>query len=145
MLYGVKMGIVEKLLRRFVPHKEIGWEAIGEKFTRFQLIKTKWFNVYLHKLIAPNWHPHCHDHPWSFVALLLRSGYLEQVGEKVFRRRIGSFLYRPATFVHNVITPFGTSWSLIFTTGKQRDWGFVECRREDEQVVDIEGVVSVRS
>ncbi len=134
----------EKLLRRFVPFKEIGWAAIGEKFTRFQLLKTKWFNVYLHKLEAPNWHPACHDHPWSFVAILLKSGYLEQVGTEVFRRRVGSILYRPAKFVHNVITPFGVSWSIILTTGKQRDWGFVECRR-DEQVVDFEGVGSERS
>ena len=126
------MGLIEKFLRRFVPYKELGWEKIGEKFTRFQLLKTRWFNIYLHKLDALEWHPYCHDHPWGFVAILLRSGYLEQVGDKFFRRRVGSILYRPATFSHNVTTPFGISWSLIFTTAKKRDWGFVECRHESD-------------
>lgn len=42
----------EKTLRRFLPHKEIGWQDIGEVFYRYQLLKTKWVNVYLHQLDA---------------------------------------------------------------------------------------------
>jgi hypothetical protein len=123
------MSRFEAFLRRHIPFKEIGWTEIGEKFTRYQLAKTPWFNIYLHQLYAPNWHPECHDHPWGFVAVLLRRGYLEQVGTKDYRRRVGSVLFRPATFAHNVITPYGTSWSLIFTTRKSRDWGFKPCDR----------------
>lgn len=114
------------LLRQLVPHKEIGWEHIGEKFTRYSLVKTRWFNVYLHQLNAPEWHPECHDHPWSFLAILLWRGYYEKVGDKVYRRYPGSILWRPAEFAHNVITK-GTSWSVIFTGTKRRDWGFVTC------------------
>lgn len=123
------MSRFESWLRAHVPFKEIGWEEIGEKFTRYQFLKTPWFNVYLHQLYAPEWHPQCHDHPWSFVAILLRRGYLEQVGENKFKRRPGSILFRPATFRHNVITPYGTSWSVILTTNKSRDWGFLPCER----------------
>lgn len=123
------LGLVEKFLRRYVDFKEIGWAAIGERFTRYQLVKCRWFNVYLHQLYAPNWHPECHDHPWGFVALLLKRGYLERVGNRDYRREPGSVLYRPAEFAHNVTTPYGTSWSMIFTTPKSRDWGFVPCRR----------------
>jgi hypothetical protein len=128
------MGVFEKFLRRFLPHKEIGWSEIGEKFTRYQLAKTRWFNIYLHQLYAPNWHPECHDHPWGFVAILLRKGYLERVGDKDHRRRIGSILFRPAVFTHNVITPYGESWSIIFTNAKHRDWGFKPCDRIVEKV-----------
>lgn len=124
---------MEQWLRRTFRYKEIGWADIGERFTRYALLKTPWFNVYLHQLSAPNWHPQCHDHPWGFVAILLRKGYLERTGEGDFKRRPCSILFRPATFVHNVITPYGTSWSVIFTGPKSRDWGFKPC---DRSVVD---------
>ena len=123
------MGRFESFLRRHVLHKEIGWRDLGEEFTRFQLVKTPWFNIYLHQLSAPNWHPECHDHPWGFIAVLLRRGYVERVGTVDHVRRPGSILFRPATFAHNVITPKGTSWSLIFTTAKSREWGFKPCER----------------
>jgi hypothetical protein len=118
------------LLRRIFPHKEIGWKEINEKFTRYTLLKTRWFNVYLHELDAQEWHPQCHDHPWSFLTLLLWNGYFEQVGDKFYRRRAGSILYRPANFSHNVTTPYGKSWSIVITSRKTRDWGFVDCRHE---------------
>jgi hypothetical protein len=77
---------ITKILKRFIPYKEIGWKDIGEEFTRFQIIKTPWFNLYLHRLYAPNWHPVCHDHPWTFIAILLKNGYLEQIGNKYYKR-----------------------------------------------------------
>lgn len=123
------MSRFESFLRRTFPWKEIGWSEIGEKFTRYALLRTRWFNVYLHQLYAPNWHPECHDHPWGFIAILLRRGYLERVGARDYRRRVGSILFRPAVFAHNVITPYGTSWSIIFTTPKSREWGFLPCER----------------
>lgn len=135
--------MIERLLRRYLPHKEIGWREIGETFTRYAVLRTRWFNIYLHQLHAPNWHPECHDHPWGFVAILLRRGYLEQVGEKTYRRRSGSVLFRPATFLHNVITPYGTSWSLIFTTSKHRDWGFKPCERQTETALPYKEYVEL--
>lgn len=126
------MSRFEQWLRRTFQHKEIGWKDIGEEFTRYGLVKTPWFNIYLHQLYAPNWHPNCHDHPWSFLAILVRKGYLEQVGSKRYRRRIGAILWRPATFTHNVITPYGTSWSIIFTGPKSRDWAFKPCEHLKE-------------
>jgi hypothetical protein len=118
---------IQQLMRRFIKHRELGWEEIGEKFTRFTLLKTPWFRVYLHQLNAPGWHPDCHDHPWAFVTLLLWRGYLERIGNTDFRRYPGQILYRPAEFSHNVITPYGTSWSLVITGPTVRKWGFKSC------------------
>ncbi len=116
-------------LRKYFEHKEIGWTEIGEQFTRYQLFKSRFVNVYLHELWAPSWHPECHDHPWGFLAILLWRGYLERIGNKDYRRRPGSILLRSATFAHNVITPYGKSWSLIVTGPKSREWGFKPCDR----------------
>lgn len=123
-----------RFLRWLLPYKDIGWTEIGEEFTRFQLVKTRWGNVYLHRLWCPNTHPNCHDHPWSFWTLLLKGGYLEfhvdsdlQDDGIWVRRKPGQFLYRPAEWSHNVVTPFGVSWSLVLTGPKEREWGFHGC------------------
>lgn len=118
----------EKFLRRKLHFKEIGWIDIGEVFFRYQLLKTRWFNVYLHQLDAPEWHPvGCHDHPWWFLTILLKGGYLERTGNSYKRQRPGKVLYRSATFAHDVTTPYGRSWSLVITGAKKRDWGFLSC------------------
>lgn len=124
------MSPLERLLRIYVPFKEIGWWDIGEEFTRFQLVKTPWFNIYLHRLKALTYHTHCHDHPWTFLAILLRGGYWEYHVDKATWRRPGSVLYRPAEFRHNVITK-GVSWSLIITGPRRREWGFRDTCNEN--------------
>jgi hypothetical protein len=116
----------ERLLRRWFKHKEIGWTEIGETFTRFTLLKTPLFTVYLHKLDAPKLHPECHDHPWHFWAFILAGGYEECTDRGVMWRGPGSVLYRPAAFTHNVVTR-GTGWSVIVASRKVRQWGFRPC------------------
>ncbi|VVB51713.1 Uncharacterised protein [uncultured archaeon] len=111
----------------YIPRKEIGWAEIGEQFTRYQLLKTKWLNVYLHRLNAPKAHAECHNHPWSFITLILWGGYKEFLGDRWHRRRPGTILYRRAETAHNVVTN-GTSWSLVVTGPNRRDWGFQDCR-----------------
>lgn len=155
--------MLERLLRKYFTHKEIGWAEIGEKFTRYAIFRCRWFNIYLHQLYAPKWHPDCHDHPWGFVALLLWRGYLERVHVPtpidIFpvlrtsdgvranhltadrRRRVGSILWRPAEFSHNVITPYGESWSIIITGPKSRDWGFKPCDRPTMPTVPYEDYI----
>ena len=122
-----KDDMIGAFLRRHLRYKDIGWKPIGEVFYRYQLLKTRWFNVYLHELTAPQWHEQCHDHPWWFVTLLLWPGYLEENGSGIYWRSPGSIWYRPAHYSHNVVTPNGTSWSLIVTGPKSRDWGFKQC------------------
>lgn len=118
------------ILKRLLPHREMGWTEIGEQFTRFTLLSTRWGNIFLHRLVSPNPHPQCHDHPWSFVAILLRGGYDEYLNGQWTWRRPGSVLWRPAETKHNVITRSNrVSWSIILTGRKYREWAFVEeCR-----------------
>jgi hypothetical protein len=119
----------EVFLRKNLTHKEIGWQDIGEVFFRYTLLKTKRFSLYLHQLDAPNWHPvGCHDHPWWFWTLLLKGGYDEKIGDTITRRLPGDLLYRKSTHSHDVVTPYGRSWSLVLTGPKSRDWGFQSCQ-----------------
>jgi len=131
---GIPAGglLMEQRIKQWLDsrlfYKDIGWEEIGEFFRRYPLFRCKWFKVFIHHLSAHNEHRQCHDHPWSFVTLILWRGYLEQVGDKRFRRRAGSILYRPAEFAHNVTTPYGPSWSIVIVSKEKRDWGFLDCQ-----------------
>ena len=129
---------LERFLRRHFAYKNIGWlDEYGERFRRYTLFECRWFKVYLHKLTAPNAHRHCHDHPWSFWAVLLWGGYWESVdGAPFVWRHPLSVLYRTARFRHNVITPLGTTnWSVCLMSRRRRDWGFVPCRRANPPIV----------
>lgn len=114
-------------LRKHLKYKELGWEEIGEKFTRYALWRTRWFNVYLHELMAPKWDPKCHDHPWWFITVLLCGGYLEHSDGRKRRRLPGMILFRRASFSHRIITPYGKSWSLVITGKKSAKWGHHAC------------------
>ena len=105
---------------------EIGWRDIGEEFRRYCLFESRRFNVFLHRVYAPQWHPQCHDHPWSFLAVILWGGYMEQLGGNFYWRRPGSFLWRAAECKHNVANS-RVSWSLIITGPKRRKWGHHDC------------------
>jgi hypothetical protein len=135
----MKEGWLTKLLCRIFPYKEIGWHDIGEVFYRWRILKLFGYQLYLHRLYAPNWHSQCHDHPWNFWALILSGGYFEKItgrntnhgldcGNNTYWRRPGSLLYRPAAFKHNVVTPKNkVNWSLVLMAPKSRDWGFMKC------------------
>jgi hypothetical protein len=119
--------IIGWLLRLIFPWKEIGWKEYGEVFYRYTVLKTPWFKIFLHQLTCPIWPDHCHDHPWKFLSLILWGGYEEFHLGKITFRPIGSLLYRPATFSHNVVTR-GTCWSLVIVGSKSRNWKHDSCK-----------------
>jgi len=110
------------------PHEDIGWKDIGETFIRYTLIKTPWFRVYLHNLIAPIPHPQCHNHPWNFIAVILKGGYLEYTVDTGWKSRLPlDILFRPHGWTHNVVTTRAGMWSLVFTGPKKYSWRLKDC------------------
>lgn len=109
--------------------RDIGWAEIGEEFTRWTLLWTPWFAVYLHRVWAPKVAPKCHNHPWSFVTFILWGGYWEwnRSTDWVWRKP-GSVLRRHATWSHNVVTLERPSWSLVIVGPKLYGWSQHECR-----------------
>jgi hypothetical protein len=134
----------------------------GDPYMIRRAINTPLGGVKLHQFLRSDDDRDLHDHPWSFVSLILRGGYWEHTHApcvaakdgrhagyydttlRVYRcglrgcslpqnewpreRRwygIGSLLVRPAHWTHRVELPEGkTSWSLVFTGPKRREWGF---------------------
>lgn len=100
---------------------------------RHTLFACRWFRIMLHEFRRGDIDRELHDHPWSYVSLILRGGYWEETanpsgvchcGEDVNLHHTGSghapvdnpehdkkwfgsgkVLFRPATWKHRVILP----------------------------------------
>ena len=104
----------------------------GKYLTRWMLwLPNPFFNIYLHKFWAGDDRSYGpHDHPWSFLSIILRGFYIERIygpdGEyKADLRGWLSTRFRSAETLHAVVLPPGrTAWSLVVTFRRRRPWGF---------------------
>jgi len=93
--------------------------------SRLMLVRTRWFGVYLHVIRRPDWSRCQHDHPWSFLTVILWGGYEERVGDRTFIRRPGYVGYRPRTFEHAITRLLlDKAITLVFRGPNHESWGF---------------------
>lgn len=112
---------------------------LGPLMIRYFLLRTRWFSVYLHHFLRSDYDRCFHDHPWSFVTVLLSGGYYEHTPAGTFWRRRFSILRRPAVWQHwvEICRPV---WTLIIVSRKCREWGFITERGwVDWQTFEREG------
>jgi len=85
------------------------------------------FNITLHKVCVSDL-PILHDHPWPYMTLILKGGYIEHTKYDRFFRGPGHFRVRKATDYHwlEVIDKDTPSWSLFFMGKRSREWGFLK-------------------
>jgi hypothetical protein len=106
------------------PHQIIGEDPDNPYLLRWFLIpRNPVINVYGHRFCQSD--PSVpHDHPWSFVSLVLRGRYRE-VGERGTQvRRAGSLAVRRAGTRHRVELFDGPVSTVIITGPRVRAWGF---------------------
>lgn len=135
-------------LRKLVtgaPHMVIGGNTDPYLLRWYLIPRNPFLNVYLHKFLRDDDDRALHDHPWWFVSVILRGGYIEHTefsdGTKVLRCRTSvidvlspwwkrSIAYRPASWRHRVALPHTETggrvpcWTLIITGRRSRTWGF---------------------
>lgn len=117
--------------------------------TRWKILETPWFGIYLHRIRRPDNDRNLHDHPWPFLTLILRNGYVESFAPFLARattyarlRRDVDPLYAPPArrvwypfTVHvmrrgqfHAITRFlhpdRDVWSLVLVGRRSNDWGY---------------------
>lgn len=115
-----------RLLSKF-PAKEIG-NGFGEVFfMRYTLLSTRFGEVFLHRFLRSDMDRCKHDHPWTFITIILRGGYYEEMEGGKFWRKPGSVLYRTAETSHRIEVGSHSPlpWSLVFVGPKRREWGFL--------------------
>lgn len=108
-------------------------------------LNTPLFGIKLHHILRSDEERDLHDHPWSFLSIILAGGYREitpragqprgKVEKVTFLGRSremtwrwygpGSILWRPAPWLHRLdLPPDTTAWTLVITGPRRREWGF---------------------
>lgn len=65
-----------------------------------------------------------HDHPWWFVTLVIKGGYLDVGTHRSEHLRAPAVRFRPALHRHTVIPDSDGCWTVVVTGPKRRAWGF---------------------
>lgn len=120
------MNWLDRLLMRFIPHFVITGSDGSPYLVRYYLFKKSWvpvFRVFLHHILRSDEDRHLHDHPWNFVSLILWRGYVEERPDGFHRRRPGHVVRRSRHDAHRLDLK-RPAWTLVFSTGKKRTWGF---------------------
>ena len=112
------------------PHFKIGGNESPYMLRWFLLPRNGRFNIYLHKFLRDDEDRALHDHPWWFISIMVKGGYVETTPEGVKTRSAPSIAYRPATARHRVAlhkNEDGSAkpcWTIVITGRKAREWGF---------------------
>jgi hypothetical protein len=88
------------------------------------LIKTPWFAICLHWLNRADPEPFLHDHPVSFLSIVLSGWYVELRDDPRRSRSIWYFNFVRATDRHRIATVRPGTVTLALMGPKVREWGF---------------------
>lgn len=97
---------------------------------RWTIVRLFGLKLMLHKMERPDADRCLHDHPWWFISLVLRRGYMEEVmtdgGTTDFNWNWpGKLLFRGMMHTHRVSNlPNGPCWTLVLRGRRRREWGF---------------------
>lgn len=116
------------IMERFeVPHFDRDDELY---LTRWRIISTPLASLYLHRIGTPDSRPTLHDHPWSFVSIILRGGYTENRlnlhTRTVIRRHIRFVNVMRRDDAHAIMSLHKDRpvWSLLLVGRRRRTWGY---------------------
>lgn len=106
-------------------------ETNSEYITRLHVLKTPWFAICMHWINKPDPEPHLHDHPVSFLSLILRGGYREirQKGSTYAsltypKHKWFNFITASLGDRHRIIDVLPKTLTLCLMGPKTREWGF---------------------
>lgn len=96
---------------------------------RYYLIKSRYFEVYFHQFIDDD-ESVLHDHPWSFLTIILSGGYDEELSDGTMRHLgPGRVVFRDAAHRHRVLIAdrlTGRVWTVVATGRRKATWSFFD-------------------
>lgn len=127
------------------PIREIRSKSGELHFRRWRIIETRWFNIYIHYIAKSDEDKHLHSHPWNFISIPLKGGYVQRVIRPVenFAEDKDANLMREHKEVclpfhpmkmfwgdFHKIRLIKPTWSLVFTgTRNKFGWGYWDTKR----------------
>lgn len=106
------------------------WSDVDSEYIlRLHIFKTPWCALCLHWLYRPDAEPWLHDHPVSFLSIILRGGYAEKrwnptQGLHVKLNRRFNFVRATHNDKHRIIFCRKNTLTLCLMGPKTREWGF---------------------
>lgn len=108
------------------------WSFVDNEFiTRLHILKTPWFAIALHFIHKPDPEPWLHDHPVSFLSIILRGWYTEKRvthwPSKVMFKRTHKWFNRIHAHPedrHTITDCDPRTITLCFMGPKTREWGY---------------------
>lgn len=114
------------------------------------LVFPRLFSIRIHHIMLPDMDRWPHDHPWSFLSIIVRGGYLERwCGAEDFKlfagepssikrglaiwsgyktKHVRRLSFHRNTDLHKIVKfkrAERGAWTLIFTGPERREWGFM--------------------
>lgn len=130
------MSLIDRLTAR-PPDRVIGG-VVAPYMNRWRLFNWdgNWPNVYIHRFLRDDDERATHDHPFTFISIVIRGGYYELTHGPdwtLLRKWRGRFsiAYRPARWLHRVElarNEDGTAqeaWTIVLRGRRFRTWGFM--------------------
>lgn len=104
-------------------------DVYSEYITRLHILKTPWFAICLHWIKKPDPEPYLHDHPVTFLSLVLWGRYTEvrQRGAEPARYNINrwwNFFRASEQDQHSITWCAPNTLTLCFMGPKSREWGY---------------------
>ncbi len=105
----------------------------GDYLVRYRIISTPLCSIFLHKIMLPDSRPVLHDHPWSFIAFVVKGkGYYEvrrdnhRPNSRTLRliRRVNVMRRDDAHYIKELYD--GPTWTLLLVGARRRTWGYWE-------------------
>lgn len=108
------------------------YDGDGNYLTRLRIIQTPWAALYLQRFDGPDPRPTLHDHPWNFLSVVLRGGYVErrldpmtmEVDEAHVVRRVNWLRIGDAHAIMRLLRV--PTWTLMLVGPRRRIWGYLE-------------------
>lgn len=122
-------------MKLFKQVKEIRSKSGELHFTRFAILETSIFSIYIHKIYKADKDPFLHSHPWNFFGIILKGEYTEVFSgldlfwepQNFYKPRFPfSILSGDRNYFHKILRiDKGPVTSLFFTFGKHKDWFYL--------------------
>ena len=115
-------------LNSLPAHHPIIWgQRLGKPecpYMRRWALDFKLFSIRLHHWYASDDQRYTHDHPWDFICVILKGGYMDVTEQGEELMNTWWMAKRKAEHKHIVKVLPGGCWSLLLTGRAKRRWGF---------------------
>ena len=134
-IYVAYIGGLDRIARHRLYKSGTGWcywrwtDTESEYILRLHIVKTPFGAICLHWIKKADAEPWLHDHPVSFLSVILRGSYAEmrKTGDGPLRYKVNSrfnFVRASKADRHRIVLTRTNTLTLCFMGPKTREWGF---------------------